>query len=72
MTTTRFTRGDFIEVTAAFGTVRGAALDTRTFTGYAVFQVDIGGETLTFNLNEVKVQNLFRADIARETGVQNA
>ena len=72
-----FTRGDFIEVSAAygaedFGVIRGAALDTRGQTGDAYFGVKIvsdgGGQVLQFNLNRVDVKLLFKADVARSDG----
>lgn len=69
----RFMRGDFIEVTAKrpeedFGTIRGAALDTREFLGDAQFSMVLpnpNGQTLWFNLNDVEVKRLFIADVAR-------
>lgn len=60
----RFTRGDYIQVTDKEGGmwVRGTALDTRGYSGDSVFD----GRDMRFNLNQVTVENLFRADIARE------
>lgn len=65
----RFTRGDFIEVTApedeGGAVYRGVALDTRGHTGHAVFRIEVEHQILHFNLNFAKVERLFSADLAR-------
>lgn len=72
-----FKAGDFIEVTAAygtddFGTIRGAAADSRGQTGDAYFDMivtsDNTEQTLNFNLNRVNVKVLFVAKLARLIG----
>lgn len=69
---TRFEVGDFLEVRAKegnddYGVVRGAALDSRGFTGYPHFRIKLAnGEVIRFNLNyDDDVTVLFRADVAR-------
>lgn len=67
----RFTKGDHIQVTARDGSIviKGTALDTRDNGGHAFFQVlTTDGKVLDFNLNHVTVDNLFRADYARDNG----
>lgn len=63
----RFTKGDHIEVKANGSTIRGTAMTTRETLGWADFVVMLSdGQKLRFNLNHVEVENLFRADVARE------
>lgn len=67
----RFTKGDHIQVTSNDGSmvIKGTALDTRDNSGWAFFQVmTMDGKVLDFNLNDVSVDNLFRADYARDNG----
>ncbi len=70
-----FEVGDFIGVITQEGlgsVVRGAALDKGGNTGYAFFRLQLPrrqngeeGQIIDFNLNQVEVKNLFRAEVAR-------
>lgn len=50
----------------------GTALEDRDFTGYADFTLEVGIDTqntvmhIPFNLNQVDVEVLFKADVARD------
>lgn len=63
----RFDRGDYIRFTdSRDGSVyAGAALDTRGYGGYAYFRILTAAGEVGLNLNDGKVENLFRAEVAR-------
>lgn len=66
----RFRRGDYIRVTpnnSSKPIILGAATSMMGFTGYSLFEVLGGDGTIhKFNMNEVSVEVVFSADVARQ------
>ena len=71
MSNLRFKRGDYIKVSPLVGFdsqgIEGAAMSDMGYTGHSLFEVKgSSGSIHKFNMNQVEVDVLFSADVARQ------